>query len=1008
MRTNNTNIKIIQWNCKGFRSKINELKYLISFQNPDVICLNETNLHLNDDYRICLQNFTSIEPTRKINGRGVAILINNKLQFSPLYLNSINLPIEIVGVKIMIDNSELIIFTTYISPSFSVNQIQINQMFDKISQLGSSIIINGDFNAHNLLWGGRHNDNRGLIIENAIDSYNFVLINDDKPTFFCSTTHSNLDLTFTSPGISSSCFWDTFNDLLQSDHCPTITNYSITTSNCSSFIPSIFPKQIDANTFIDKFEGSNLVYDDNSHPDINYNLFLSNLSIAASYTPKNNKKVINSPAPWWSTECSKAVAERRRALSKLKSNFSRENYNSWKAISSNTKNVLKEQKLIGWKKYCSSLNPNTNISDVWASIRRFKGNRVNNNSCLNPSFDRVMHDFGTSLSGTYGPFNDYLNSSPFKGYISCPLTSNFFDSPFTFDEINVCLKSLKNTSPGLDSIRNSIIKLIPFNGLSFLLNLFNNFYEHSFVPECWRDFEIIPILKPGKRNDEASSYRPIAKVSCLRKLFEKLLKNRLDYFLETNNILPDSQYGFRRGRSTMDSITLLWTSLSQSIDSNSVSISAFIDVTGAFDHVNIDVLISHLASLNLPSKLTRIMYELFKYKNFHFNILKDSKFILKSITGLPQGSCLSPTLYEIYCSEIEKNIVDCKILQFADDICLTCVGNNFGEAKQKLQSALNILSSNLLRLNLQISLSKTKAVIFSRYKLSLNNPPPLMILNNPVSYVDHFCFLGFSFSYNLSNKIHIDKMVGKCKKLNNILKAVSGVWWGADPRTLLIIYKGLIRPVLDYGAIIYQDSPQSELIKVDRIQYAALRTALGAFRSTHVLSLEAEANIMPLKERRLILTDKICLKYIAFERENIIQAVLKLLVCRKTPLLSSRLNELKSFNIHSFSKDVNYLFDYEVNVIKHTCVGLIDKKPLDGRSLNSLFINLVNKKFFNFTLVFSDGSKDAENVSCAYTIPSYGIEAAFSLNPLSSIFSAEGTAILEALKMIIDLKCKTL
>lgn len=95
------------------------------------------------------------------------------------------------------------------------------------------------------------------------------------------------------------------------------------------------------------------------------------------------------------------------------------------------------------------------------------------------------------------------------------------------------------------------------------------------------------------------------------------------------------------------------------------------------------------------------------------------------------------------------------------------------------------------------------------------------------------------------------------------------MWWGADPHTLLIIYKSLIRFKLDYESIIYQDSNESALIKIDRIKYAAIRFALGTFKSTHFLSLEVESNIIPLKERRLFLSDKFFLKLISFMRNNI-------------------------------------------------------------------------------------------------------------------------------------------
>lgn len=351
------NIKIIQWNCRGIRSKINELKYFLSVTKPHIVCLNETNLHDFDDYRLSIPDFLTIEPSRREDGRGVAILIQKNLVFSPIFIDNHfrNSPIEVVGVKLSISDLDLSIFTLYISPSFNVSQSQLNRVTTLISNCNSQILINGDFNAHNILWGSQNSNLRGDFLVNATDFHNLILLDCNKPTYFGPNSQSTLDLTFTSPQLTSSCSWDTYNDLLQSDHCPTITTISLGRNLDRTFVPPIFPKEVDPESFTRKFEKKVSPYNENISSNDNYKSFFNSLVFAASFTPKNSKKNIATPCPWWNLNCSKAVAQRRLAFTKLKRNCSRENFDNWKRVCSKTKEILAENKQLGWKNFCSSL-----------------------------------------------------------------------------------------------------------------------------------------------------------------------------------------------------------------------------------------------------------------------------------------------------------------------------------------------------------------------------------------------------------------------------------------------------------------------------------------------------------------------------------------------------------------------------------------------------------------------------------------------------------------------------
>ena len=98
----------------------------------------------------------------------------------------------------------------------------------------------------------------------------------------------------------------------------------------------------------------------------------------------------------------------------------------------------------------------------------------------------------------------------------------------------------------------------------------------------------------------------------------------------------------------------------------------------------------------------------------------------------------------------------------------------------------------------------------------------------------------------------------------NLLRVVAHMDWGADSTTLLRLYRSLVRSKLDYGCVVYGSARDSYLESLDRVQNAALRVCLGAFRTTPISSLHVEANELPLKLRR----QKLALQYIIKLKAN--------------------------------------------------------------------------------------------------------------------------------------------
>lgn len=104
------------------------------------------------------------------------------------------------------------------------------------------------------------------------------------------------------------------------------------------------------------------------------------------------------------------------------------------------------------------------------------------------------------------------------------------------------------------------------------------------------------------KKSDGKIVRPIALSSCLCKLFETLVKNRLQYWVKHNNLLPINQTGFRKGQSCIDNLVNLSLYVEEGLANKKDILAAFLDVQGAFDNINSDILINKLASIGCSNQ----------------------------------------------------------------------------------------------------------------------------------------------------------------------------------------------------------------------------------------------------------------------------------------------------------------------------------------------------------------------------------------------------------------------
>ena len=175
--------------------------------------------------------------------------------------------------------------------------------------------------------------------------------------------------------------------------------------------------------------------------------------------------------------------------------------------------------------------------------------------------------------------------------------------------------------------------------------------------------------------------------------------------------------------------------------------------------------------------------------------------------------------------------------------------------ERHLQECLNRIEDWATRNGFKFSKSKTQCVHFYQQR-KIHNYPALYIYGSQIPVVAESKFLGVIVDRKLSFIPDRKYVKAKCLKALNLLKVLSHTSWGAD-RTLLHLYRSLIRSKLDYGSIVYGSARKSYLQMLDTVHNQGLRLALGAFRTSPVSSLNVEADEPSLWLRR----EKLSLQY---------------------------------------------------------------------------------------------------------------------------------------------------
>jgi ribonuclease HI len=663
------------------------------------------------------------------------------------------------------------------------------------------------------------------------------------------------------------------------------------------------------------------------------------------------------------------------------------------------------------------------MNKIWNMVRRISG-KPTPTSCSHLIVNGVSieqpADIANSIASTvsHNSSSDHYNATfrRFKAHQErWPLNftsdnSESYNQPFSLSELQTALKSAHDSAVGPDNVHYQMLKHLPESALVALLDIFNNIWLTGKLPTTWSEATVIPVPKPGKDHTDPGNYRPIALTSCVCKTFERVVNARLVWFLEKNKIFTEFQSGFRKQRNTNDHLIRLESFIREGFVRREHVVSVFFDLEKAYDTTWKYGILRDLHKCGLRGRLPEFISSFLTNRYFRVRVGTSLSNVYKQEMGVPQGSILSVTLFILKINSIVKTLppnIKCSL--YVDDFLICYRSNNMNSIERLLQLCLNNIQNWADENGFQFSKSKTVCMHFCQ-KYTLHADPDLKIYGSSIPIVEECKFLGLYFDKKLNFIGHIKYLKNRCMKAMNLLKVVAHKDWGADCATLLKLYRSLVRSKLDYGCIVYGSARGSYLQPLDRVQNAALRLCLGAFRTSPITSLHVEAGEVPLDLRR----HKLTLQYVIKLKSNPANPTHKCVFEPSFKLLfEARPSVIPSLGV----RVKQHLSD---SGIRLDCVALTCISPVapwllkppefiydlhDSGSKSEVppyifqsTLNLILSELDGYTRLYTDGSKYGPSVAAAAICGTRIFIKRLPNN--SSIFSAEARAILLALDAI--------
>ena len=862
--------KVIQLNCRGYHGNRHLIAEVLRAEDPDVLLLNNTGI-LPTSRSIRHYGYTTQVTHAHTPHNGVAILVKThiKHEFYTTWASP-----DFLAVKIHTHRDQILIATTYARPNAGLPYADLNSLFNHTN---IPVYLIADLNAKHTAYNHAICDNQGRQLFQITERKRLKFLGPDFATCFTHNGTGRPDLAFTNRQSLHLHHHLTPGNLCGSDHIPLILRISTNPIAIPS-PPHFNYKRADWDAFRDSLADTHThtPLENQHHSSIDTyieNINTNIMQAANTHIPKTRFKIFIDFRPSIRTQRLLVCYQTRFEQNKHRHTRIQGDLN---ILRRHILDSLNEDHQRHWQQILTDtqVHRTTNPTEFWRKIYNLRGItktpfqylNINNTRISDPPL--VAEAFKNHWQQIFQPhplpphaptmahidnITDHMlrthrDTQPLATvHNNLLLPDHILTTPIEEEEVERLLRRTHRRAPGPTGITWAITRQLPRCIIKSLTKVYNASLAAGYFPMAFKTATTILIPKPQKSPRHPGNYRPISLLDILGKTFERLINARLRMHLDFNDLLSHKQLGFRQNCSTEDALNTITAYLHCNNRFKCALVTK--DVKQAFDTVwHIGLKYKICTHFDLPPITQKLLCSFLDNRQMRIRHRSCLSTLFTPLAGVPQGSVLSPTLFNMYTHDLpDPTHTDSLTIQYADDVTQLARARSLDRLTDRLQIDLTTTSLWELKWRIASHPDKTAVTYFSTKKSEVPRRIylyPFLPNQTPIRRSNTNKVLGVTFDKNLCFLQHITTKVGLAKNtLSNLSR-----FRGSSARTKMHLYKALIRPVLTYCPLVASLIAKTNHIKLQTIQNKALRFVLDTrwydFRTAQ--SLHEECNLPPL------------------------------------------------------------------------------------------------------------------------------------------------------------------
>jgi hypothetical protein len=406
------------------------------------------------------------------------------------------------------------------------------------------------------------------------------------------------------------------------------------------------------------------------------------------------------------------------------------------------------------------------------------------------------------------------------------------------------------------------------------------------------------------------------------KNYEKLILKQINYLEQKKlDFTCKQQHGFKKNKSTATAGLLLQSLISHATDSNNYALMASLDLSAAFDLVNVELLIKRLKIIGMPMDLVKLIEVWLTDRKFYVEVDGQVSRILDTADGTIQGSVLGPILYAIFVSPLFDLV---NLTNFADDNFILEFDSKINNLIVNMEKKLEMITKWLKDSGLKVNESKTEICLFHR-----NDPQKISIVlqGQTISSKPTMNVLGVIFDSKLNWNAQVSNAIMKANRSLYAIKLLTKYFDGPEIKMLLT---SNFYSTLYYNSEIWLSNNLDNNSKQNLLSASAKALRLTRPLGTTVLSFEELHKVCKQSTPSQIALFKLSIElYKLFNSENVSMNYTRL---ANQIVVGRRQNFFMCFHQNNYKIGLNFL----INKFYH----------LNGKiSLDLFNLNLVGFKY---------------------------------------------------------------